>query len=95
VKGLHADSKHARERLGLDRSGNFSRSIIRRGILFAVGANTESVLEIDPVILDWLAPQLLCDASVDQTLEAFDAENFRHRGGIGSVVAESFLGQSA
>ena len=79
----------------MDSCANLSRRVIRRGVLLGIGADAESVLEIDTVILDWLAIQFLIDACTDQTLEAVNAENLRQRLGVGSVVVERFLGQRA
>jgi hypothetical protein len=86
---LDPDADGRRERSTGHAGSDLSGSRFRRSIFLIVGAVAEAVFEIDPVVLDGLALQLLDDARMDgRSRRRVEPEGCAQRGRVRRVLVE-------
>ena len=74
---------------GLHAERDLRRRLRRRRVFFSVRPAAEAVFEVDAVVLDRLALELLGDTRVEASGEiAVEAERGRERGGVRRVLAQ-------
>src|SRR5439155_12618065 len=83
---LDADADSGRQRAAFQRDRDMTSSICGICVLFVVGPVSKTVLEIDPEILDRLAPQLVDETGVETCGErTVDPECGGERVSVGRV----------